>query len=93
MLDWDVPPKKWVKSPVKEIEVTLPMSSLPERMIMFWIEILANLPSPVPTTKSPLGSSLTIETPRLNSLLTGPTLLYMAFSMLTSKMSPVLVPQ
>ncbi len=60
---------------------------------MFYIEILANVPSPAPTIISPLGSRPIVPIPRENNYFTGPSLLKIARSILISKTSPVFVPQ
>jgi len=56
MLDWLVPAKKWVESVVKEILVTAPKTWLVLLMAMFWMDSLAMVPLPPPTTMSPLGN-------------------------------------
>lgn len=57
------------------MEVTLPITYSTVNNCIFWIDILAIFPSPVPTKISPLGIILIAVIPRLNNFLTGPTLL------------------
>ena len=50
-----VPAKKCVKSWVKVSEETPPQTLVLFLTLMVWMEILAMVPSPAPTRKSPLG--------------------------------------
>ena len=79
-------------SAVTEIEVAEPKTYDLALTYMFCVLILAIVPSPEPTMRSPFISRAMQLTPLLNRVRTGPTLFSEPRSRLNSMMSPVLVP-